>query len=131
MANKQISNQTPIANHKIQYKFNLELRTTRFSINILTLCSKLPTSITIKPLIDQLVRSATSIGANYREANGCDSKKDFKNKLSICKKEAKETMYWIELLGQLLTKQQVELRVLWKESHELSLIFAAIIRKLT
>jgi len=52
------------------------------------------------PLISQIVRSATSIGANYHEANGASSGKDFKNKIYICKKEAKETKYWLQIIAE-------------------------------
>lgn len=125
-----MTNQLQITNNKTKREFDLEVRTTKFSVGMLTACSKVPVTLITKPIIEQVVRSATSIGANYREANGCDSKKDFKNKLSICKKEAKETMYWIHILSTFATNQKDELRILWKEVHELSLIFAAIINKL-
>lgn len=110
-------------------KFDLEKRTTAFALKILAYCKKEPCSTTAKPVIEQLIRSATSIGANYREANGADSKKDFRNKISICKKEAKETMYWLELLGS-ISLNKVDLRTLWSEAHELTLIFSAISRRL-
>ena len=77
--------------------------------------------------MNQVIRSATSAGANYAEANGAGSKKDFKNKIHICKKEIQETEYWIELLGEVVNeKQKKELRKIWKEAHELTLIFNKI-----
>lgn len=80
------------------------------------------------PLIDQGLRAGTSVGANYMEANGAASKKDFTNKIFVCKKEVKETMYWLRLIGRALDeeKQKEECRKLWKESHELTLIFSKI-----
>ena len=77
-------------------------------------------------IINQLFRSATSIGANYREANNASSKKDFANKCFICKKEAQETKYWIELLSEMDIEKIEELRKLWQEAHELTLIFNKI-----
>ena len=80
-----------------------------------------------KPIIVQLVRSSTSVGANYREANSASSKKDFTNKIAIARKEINETKYWIELLADIIEEvKKVELRVCWKEAHELSLIFNKI-----
>ena len=77
-------------------------------------------------MIDQLLRSATSVGANYREANGASSKKDFKNKISLCRKEIQETEYWLELLAESNPKEREEIKRLWSEAHELTLIFNKI-----
>ena len=68
----------------------------------------------------------TSVGANYCEANGASSKKDFRNNIHICKKEIKETKYWIEMLVVVEAGQKEKLRILWKEAHELTLIFGKI-----
>jgi len=81
-----------------------------------------------KPILLQLIRSGTSIGANYCEADGAESKKDFQHKIGICKKEAKETKYWIQTLSLLQPEKKVELRALWKEVQELTLIFSKIIQ---
>ncbi|KKP49798.1 MAG: hypothetical protein UR42_C0032G0010 [Candidatus Roizmanbacteria bacterium GW2011_GWA2_33_33] len=78
--------------------------------------------------IRQLIKSATSIGANYMEANGSVSKRDFKSKISICKKEAKETTYWLRILINLFPNKKDELKILWSEAQELLLIFSAIIK---
>ena len=72
-------------------------------------------------------RSVTSVAANYCEANNASSKKDFKNKIFICKKEIQETKYWMELLARTNLEHKDELRKLWKETHELTLIFNKII----
>jgi len=79
-----------------------------------------------KNIISQILRSATSVGANYCEANNAISKKDFKNKIFICRKEIQETKYWLELLALTNTEKTNDLRKLWKEAHELSLIFNKI-----
>ena len=71
-------------------KYNLEDRTAKFGENIIDFCKFLKMTTISKPIISQLVRSATSIGANYMEANAASSKKDFKNKIYICKKKRKK-----------------------------------------
>lgn len=107
--------------------YDLEERTTVFSENLIKLCKKAPKNVITLPIIDQIIRSGTSIGANYCEANGGSSKKDFKNKIFICKKEAKETMYWLRLLAKAASEIASDCRSLWKEVHELTLIFSKIV----
>ncbi|HCC05818.1 TPA: four helix bundle protein [Candidatus Nomurabacteria bacterium] len=97
--------------------YDLEERTTVFSKKVLLFCKSLPQDAVTKPLLSQLVRSCTSIGANYMEANGASSKKDFANKVFICKKEAKETMYWLHLLGELFKDKREEIIPLYRESE--------------
>ena len=106
--------------------YDLEERTAKFSENIIVLCRKVPQDVITKPIISQLVRSATSIGANYMEANGASSKKDFKYKIFICKKECRETKYWLRVLAKSNDKFSSECSDLWKEVQELTLIFSKI-----
>lgn len=80
--------------------YNLESRTMAFSAAVIGAMKEMRKDIINTPMISQLIRSATSVGANYCEANGASSKKDFKNKIYICKKECKETKYWLELLAK-------------------------------
>jgi len=103
---------------------NLEIRTAKFSGEVIVFVKKLKRDIVNSPLISQLVRSATSIGANYCEAQGSSSKKDFKNKLYICKKECKETKYWLEIIAKSSPEHAEECRKLWKEAQEFTLIFS-------
>jgi len=110
-------------------KYDLEERTAKFGESIILFTKTIPINIYTEPLIKQIIRSATSIGANYMEANGCDSKKDFKNKISLCKKEAKETTHWIRMFSIVIPNNRYELRKLWKEAHELALIFSAITKR--
>src|SRR3990167_5513899 len=107
-------------------KYDLEERTTLFSEKLIALCKKTPKNIVTIPIIKQLVRSGTSMGANYCEANGASSKKDFKNKIFICKKESKETKYWLRLLAKAAQELREECRMLWQEAQELTLIFSKI-----
>lgn len=108
-------------------KFTLEERTAKFSSEVIIFVKSLKRDVVNNPLISQLVRSATSIGANYHEANGASSKKDFKNKIYICKKEARETKYWLEIIAKANEESKEEARKLWKEAHELTLIFSKIL----
>jgi four helix bundle protein len=109
-------------------EYNLEERTINFSKQIIDFCKKLNKDEINKPIINQLIRSATSIGANYCEANGASSKSDFRNKIHICKKEAQETRYWLKLIEGLCFDDQENKKVnlFIKESHELVLIFGKI-----
>lgn len=107
--------------------YNLEHRTLAFSGDVIAAVKFIKKDVINIPLISQLVRSATSIGANYCEANGASSKKDFKNKIYICKKECKETKYWLELMAKTNMEHKDKFRVLWKEAQELTLIFSKII----
>ena len=108
--------------------FDLEERTARFGEEILKFCQTIKPTLVSDPLIRQIIRSATSIGANYMEANGADSKADFRAKISICKKESKETMHWLRMLKAVFSDKQAILEKYWNEAHELSLIFGAINR---
>lgn len=110
--------------------YNLEDRTAKFGENILLFCKNLKRDPLVQPVIIQLIRSATSIGANYMEANGASSPKDFQNKIFICKKESQETKHWLRMLNVYFPEQKDELRVFWQEAQELSMIFHAIISKL-
>jgi len=111
-------------------KFDLEDRTLDFARNIRTFLKKLPKSISNNEDGKQLIRSWGSIGANYIEANEALSKKDFIYRIGICRKEAKESRFWLKLLNvddQLSLEN--ELGSLIDESTELMRIFGAIIQK--
>ncbi|MBI5358379.1 four helix bundle protein [Candidatus Amesbacteria bacterium] len=107
-------------------KYNLEDRTAKFGERIIVFCRLLNEDSITRPLINQLIRSATSIGANYMEANGASSKIDFRNKIYICKKEAQETKHWLRMLLVAAPDKKDELRELWQEAQELTMIFQKI-----
>lgn len=109
--------------------YDLEERTAVFGAAVIKLCKNTKKDIVSTPLISQLVRSATSVGANYMEANGASSRKDFTNKIFICKKEAQETKHWLRMLGEATQEEKEEIRKLWKECQELTLIFQKIASK--
>lgn len=106
--------------------YDLEERTALFGEKCIILCKSLPQTLILRPLVLQLVRSSTSVGANYMEANGASSKKDFKNKIYICKKEAQETKHWLRMLKTASPSKEKELGILWREAQELALIFNKI-----
>ena len=102
-------------------------RTKVFAVNVVVFIRKIKISFTNKNILDQLLRSSTSVGANYQEASGSGTNNDFKHKINICRKESQETRYWIEVLSEFVNEEQkMELRILWKESDELSKIFGKI-----
>lgn len=107
-------------------KYNLEDRTAKFGERIIIFCRLLNEDSITRPLINQLIRSATSVGANYMEANGASSKTDFRNKIYICKKEAQETKHWLRMLSVAVPDKKDELRELWQEAQELTMIFQKI-----
>lgn len=108
-------------------KFDLEDRTLQFAKQIVKLCQKLPNNTVNFKLIDQLIRSAGSIGANYREANDSLGKKDFLHRLRISRKEAKETIFWLELILEANMKVNNEISPLIGECQQLKSILSKII----
>jgi len=111
-------------------KYNLEDRTAKFGEDVIEFCKNIKQDAITKPIISQLIRSATSIGANYMEANAASSKKDFKNKIYICKKETQETKHWLRMIKKCVPEKSEEIDKLWKEAQELTLIFGKIISTL-
>lgn len=113
---------------EVKKQYDLEERTAKFSRNLIEFCKLYPQNTITAPLINQVIRSGTSIGANYREANGASSKKDFLNKIFICKKESKETLYWLELLDKATDNEKIRsnCQKLWQEAKEFILIFSKI-----
>lgn len=107
-------------------QYDLEERTAKFGEDVIDFVKTLSKNEINRSLIGQGVRSATSIGANYMEANQASSKKDFKNKIHICRKEANETKHWLRMIARANQEKKTDCRNLWKEAHELTLIFAKI-----
>lgn len=108
--------------------YDLEERTARFGETIIEFCLALPLNPITSPLVTQLVAAGTSIGANYCEADEAESKKDFRHKVAICRKEAKETKYWLRMIAKAVPARKSSAREQWSEAKELHLIFCAIIR---
>jgi four helix bundle protein len=104
---------------------NLKLRTQKFALGIINLTKTMDNSQTSKVISNQLLRAATSVGANYRAACRARSKADFISKITIVEEEADECVYWLELIemAKILTDNKVE--PLKKEAIELTAIFTA------
>jgi four helix bundle protein len=102
-----------------------------FGEAVIRLAQTTPDTTVTRPLLSQLVRSATSVGANYCEADDAESRKDFKHKTGICKKEARETKHWLRMLVTAAPDVRDQARPLWQEAKELNLIFNAIVRTTT
>lgn len=109
--------------------FNLEERTLVFARSVIRFCKSLNHTVINRELISQLVRSSASIGANYREANECATKKDFVHRIRITLREAKETQYWLQLFIEAQPDSGDPLQELLKEATELRKILAAITNK--
>ena len=107
---------------------DLEERTACFGEAVIEFCQALRLDAVVDPLVRQLVRSATSIGANYCEADEAESKKDFRHKIAICRKETRETRFWLRMVAKACAGKKTTARTLWREAQELHLISCAVIR---
>jgi four helix bundle protein len=108
--------------------YDLEERTAKFGEEIIEFVRKVPKDVITVPLISQLTRAGTSIGANYCEADDAESKKDFNHKIGICRKESRESKHWLRMIVKAVPSLKDEASVLWREAQELNLIFGAIRR---
>jgi four helix bundle protein len=108
--------------------YDLEERTARFGEAIIDFVETIPLGPTTNRLIDQLVGCGTSVGANYCEADDAVSKKEFLVKINTCRKEARETKYFLRMVVRAVPNLKPQARVLWQEAKELHLIFCKIWR---
>jgi len=111
-------------------KYNLIERTSKFGEDIIIFCKSVKQDNINRSIVNQLVRSGTSVGANYCEANNASSKRDFRNKIFICKKEAQETKYWLQMITKCNSETKDKTRELWQECHELTMIFQKIVNSI-
>jgi four helix bundle protein len=111
--------------------YDLAERTACFGESIIRYSRSIRRDAVTMPLISQLVRSSTSIGANYLEADEAGSKREFSYRVSVCRREARETQYWLRMLVSASPDHADNARALWKEARELVLILAAIHRSAT
>ena len=109
--------------------YDLDERTAIFGETVIEFVQHVKLTPITSPLVSQLVRSATSIGANYCEAAEAGSDKEFWYRVSISNREARETKHWLRMLAHAVPLCKDDIRVLWKEANELNLIFASICRK--
>lgn len=121
-----------LQNNNLQIKstktYDLEERTFRFAESIIDVVKKIKITPINSRIIDQIVGSSSSVGANYSEANEAESKQDFVHKISICKKEAKETKYWLRILQVSNPEISDQLKGAEKECQEFIFIFSSIIK---
>ena len=115
---------------KYSGKYDLEERTAKFGEDVIKYCQSIRQDTITRPIISQLIKSGTSVGANYMEANGASSKKDFRNKIYICKKEIQESKHWLRMIAAAIPEKKEESNTYWKEAQELTLIFQKIVSTL-
>ena len=127
--NAMTLNDAPNSNRGAKHPFDLQERTAQFGEAIIRFVKRIPHTAENNRLIDQLVGCSTSVGANYCEANEGVSKKDFKNTIGRCVKEAKETKFFLRMVAASEPSLADEARALYREAKELHLIFASIYRK--
>ena len=116
-------------NNRNPKPYDLEERTLEFAKAVIRLCKKLSKNTINNELVAQVVRSSGSVGANYREANESLSKKDFVYRIKICRKEAKEIHYWLQLILEANPDFAQEIKELVQEALELKKIFSSIVGK--
>jgi len=107
--------------------YDLEERTALFGENVIDFVKTLPQDRVNNELISQIIRSSTSIGANYMEADAAESRRDFRHKIAICKKESKETKHWLRMIARANPGKKDKCKKLWNEAQELTLIFSSIL----
>ena len=107
---------------------DLAERTAQFGESIIRFAKRIPRNPVNNRLIDQLVGAGTSVGANYCEADEAESKKDFRHKIGICVKEARETKHWLRMIVAAAPEHRAAAADLWREAKELTLVFGAITR---
>ena len=110
-------------------KYDLEERTAKLGEEIIKFCNDLPKNDISRPIIHQLVKCGTSVGANYCEADDAESKKDFSHKIGICKKESRECKHFLRMSAVAVPETADRARKLWVEAKELNLIFNSIFKK--
>ena len=116
-------------NNQNSKHYDLEERTLEYGKRVIRLVKELPKNTVNYDLSHQFVRSGTSLGANYREANETETKKDFCYRMRVCRKEGKETVYWLKLIIEANPELTHRIDPLLQETIELVKIFAAIIKK--
>lgn len=109
-----------------EFREKLEARTTKFAVDVFRLLKQMPHDVSTKVISYQLGKSASSIGANYYEANRAESKDDFIHKVSISLKEANETVYWFKVLAGLY-EGGLAIKSLSQEAFEIRNLFQRIV----
>jgi len=136
MTNDQIpmTNKAPMTNDqdagsRRDKKYDLEERTAKFGEAIVAFAKRVPINPVTSPLISQLVRAGTSIGANYCEADEADTRKEFCYRIGVSKRESRETKFQIRMIVAAEPVLREQAKDLWQEAKELTRIFASILQK--
>lgn len=108
--------------------YDLEERTSQFGEAVIDFARKIPNDAVTQRLIEQVVGAGTSVGANYCEADDAVSKKEFRVRIATCKKESRETKFFLRMIVRAVPHLREEAKPLWQEAKELHLIFAKIYR---
>ena len=106
----------------------MKVRTKRFSLMVIDLAEKLPNTNVIRSIASQIVRSGTSVGANYRAVCRARSDKEFISKMNIVLEEADETLFWLEIIKEKMWIAKSEFEIIWKEGNELTAIFVSSLK---
>jgi four helix bundle protein len=109
--------------------YDLAERTARFGERIVAFARTIKLDAVTRPLVTQVVKAGTSVGANYCEADEAGSRKEFRYRISVSNREVRETKHWLRMLAVAAPSGKETSRALWKEAHELNLIFSSIFRK--
>src|SRR3990167_3056122 len=117
-----------MTNDENSKKYDLEERTAKFGEDVIGFARKLPKNGITQRIIPQLVGAETAVGSNYCEADCAESNKDFIHKMAIANKEAKESKHFLRMSSKASPEHTDEGRALWKEAHELNMIFTTIIK---
>ena len=115
--------------NNLEFAKELEKRTRNFAIKIIHFSGKLPNTPEARVVRNQVTKSGTSIGANYREANRSRSKADFRDRIAICESEASETQYWLQLISDTSWLKKEQIQPVLDECRQLLAIFTAIRKK--
>ncbi len=105
---------------------DLEKRTRLFAVRIIKISAKLPNTPEGRVVRNQITKTGTSVGANYREANRARSKADFRNKIEICESESSETQFWLEVITEIKWLKWEEIKADYDECSELLALFTSI-----
>lgn len=108
---------------------DLKARTKKFALMIIDLVEVLPNTISCRVIANQIAKSGTSVGANYRAVCRARSDREFVAKMTIVIEEADETLFWIEIIQDKKWADYDTLNLIWKEGNELTAIFVATIKK--
>ncbi|MBF4518629.1 four helix bundle protein [Flavobacterium sp. ANB] len=106
----------------------MKLRTKKFSLMIIDLAESMPNTNVIRSITNQIVRSGTSVGANYRAVCRARSDREFVAKMNIVLEEADETLFWLEIIKEKMWIAKSELELIWKEGNELTAIFVSSLK---